>query len=56
MTKEEAIRWLLNNLEPEIKYGGCGTYKQYHTDKDFGCTVCDENLKTLANVKKVLEV
>ena len=52
MTKDEAIKWLLRNLEHEIRYDGCHAYQN---DPE-SCEMCKKNLDTLEQIKKVLGV
>lgn len=49
MTRDEAIDWLFEHLEGEIRTGGCCEYVELGA-----CRECERNLKELAEVKQVL--
>lgn len=57
MSKSDAILWLIDHLEPDLKAGGCHLYKSNLKGySEYGCGVCENTLKTLAEVKKILKV
>lgn len=51
MSKNDAIRWLIDHLEPELRAGGCHLYKNGYI-----CKECETRNKTLEQVKKILKV
>lgn len=57
MSKNDAIRWLIDNLDPVLKAGGCHLYKSNLKGySEYGCSLCQDKLETLAEVKKILGV
>lgn len=51
MSKADAIKWLIEHLEPELKAGGCHLYQC-----NYDCKLCADKLHTLEQVKKILKV
>ena len=57
MSKSDAVLWLIQHLEPELKMGGCHLYKSnFKGYSEYGCSVCKDRLDTLEQVKKILKV
>lgn len=51
MSKSDAIKWLIEHLEPELKAGGCHSYQN-----GYFCKECEAKNKTLEQIQRILGI